>query len=134
MNKTIIIHVEDLTASQEALLQHLYQAFHVEQIEIHEDSASTLLVGKLRIDTQRRQVWRAGSLVELTAMEFDILHLLARHPGQVYSARQIYESVTPDSAAGSWSGIGNMVYKLRCKLGANNIETVRSLGYRFPVQ
>ena len=80
MNKTIIIHVEDLTASQEALLQHLYQAFHVEQIEIHEDSASTLLVGKLRIDTQRRQVWRAGSLVELTPMEFDILHPIGPTP------------------------------------------------------
>lgn len=134
MNKTIIIHVKDLTVSQEALLQHLHQVFHVEQIEIHEDCTSTLLVGELRIDTQRRQVWLAGSLVELTPMEFDILHLLARHPGQVYSARQIYESVTPDSIAGSWSGIGNMVYKLRCKLGADNIETVRNLGYRFPVQ
>ena len=81
------------------------------------------------IDPQRCQVWRAGSLIGLTPMEFDILHLLARHPGQVFSARQIYESVASDFAEGSWSGIGNMVCKLRCKIGSEAIRTVRSCGY-----
>ena len=96
-----------------------------------EDTTSTLLVGELRIDPQRCQVWRAGSLIGLTPMEFDILHLLARHPGQVFSARQIYESVASDFAEGSWSGIGNMVYKLRCKIGSEAIRTVRNWGYRL---
>ena len=59
-------------------------------------------------------------------MEFDILHLLARHPGQVFSARQIYESVASDSAESSWAGIGNMVYKLRRKIGS---EAIRGLLY-----
>ena len=132
MRKKIIIHIEDLTISQEVLLQELLQAFCVEQIEVLEDTTSTLLVGNLQIDVQRRQVWQAGSLIGLTPMEFDILHLLARRPGQVFSARQIYESVASDFAEGSWAGIGNMVYKLRCKLGTNIIENVRNLGYRFP--
>ena len=129
MNKTIIIHIEDFTVSQEELLQHLHQVFCVEQIEVLEDTTSTLLVGDLQIDVQRRQVWRAGSLIGLTPMEFDILHLLARRPGQVFSARQIYDSVASDFAEGSWSGIGNMVYKLRCKIGSEAIRTVRSCGY-----
>ena len=94
-----------------------------------EDTTSTLLVGDLQIDVQRRQVWRAGSLIELTPMEFDILHLLARRPGQVFSARQIYESVASDFAEGSWAGIGNMVYKLRRKIGNKTIRTVRNCGY-----
>ena len=132
MKKKIVIHIEDLTTPQEVLLQDLLHALCVERIEVLEDTTSTLLVGDLQIDVQRRRVWQADSLIELTPMEFDILHLLARHPGQVFSARQIYESVASDFAEGSWAGIGNMVYKLRCKLGTNIIENVRNLGYRFP--
>ena len=134
MNKTIIIHIEDFTVSQEELLQHLHQVFCVEQIEVLEDTTSTLLVGDLQIDVQRRQVWRAGSLIGLTPMEFDILHLLARRPGQVFSARQIYESVASDFAESSWSGIGNMVYKLRRKVGSDFIKTVRNSGYYLPTR
>ena len=131
MKKKIIIHIEDLTISQEVLLQELLQSFCVEQIEVLEDTTSTLLVGDLQIDVRRRQVWQAGRLIELTPMEFDILHLLARRPGQVFSARQIYEAVAADSFDTSWTGISSMVYKLRRKLGTDTIETVRGHGYRF---
>ena len=131
MKKKIIIHFEDLTTPQEVLLQELLQSFCVEQIEVFEDTTSTLLVGDLQIDVRRRQVWQAGRLIELTPMEFDILHLLARRPGQVFSARQIYEAVAADSFDPSWTGISSMVYKLRRKLGTDTIETVRGHGYRF---
>ena len=90
-----------------------------------------LLYGSLQIDPQRRLVWQAGQTVDLTPMEFDILLLLARRPGQVFSARQIYEAVATDSFDASWTGISSMVYKLRRKLGAGIIETVRGHGYRF---
>ena len=90
-----------------------------------------LLYGSLQIDPQRRLVWQAGQRVELTPMEFDILLLLARRPGQVFSARQIYEAVAADSYDASWTGISSMVYKLRRKLGADIIETVRGHGYKF---
>ena len=134
MKKKIVIQIEDLTAAHEVLLQDLLHALCVEQIEVLEDTTSTLLVGDLQIDVQRRQVWRAGSLIELTPMEFDILHLLARRPGQVFSARQFYESVAPDFAEDSWSGIGSMVYKLRRKVGSDFIKTVGNSGYYLPTR
>ena len=90
-----------------------------------------LLYGSLQIDPQRRLVWQAGQAVDLTPMEFDILLLLARRPGQVFTARQIYEAVAADSFDASWTGISSMVYKLRRKLGAGIIETVRGHGYKF---
>lgn len=90
-----------------------------------------LLFGSLQIDPQRRLVWQAGHTVDLTPMEFDILLLLARRPGQVFTARQIYEAVAADSFDASWTGISSMVYKLRRKLGADIIETVRGHGYKF---
>ena len=90
-----------------------------------------LLFGSLQIDPQRRQIWQSGQTVDLTPMEFDILLLLARRPGQVFTARQIYEAVAADSFDASWTGISSMVYKLRRKLGASIIETVRGHGYKF---
>ena len=47
MKKKIVIHIEDLTISQEVLLQELLQLFGAEQIEMFEDTTSTLLVGDL---------------------------------------------------------------------------------------
>ena len=92
-----------------------------------------ILFGSLQIDPQRRLVRQAGHTVDLTPMEFDILLLLARRPGQVFTARQIYEAVAADSYDASWTGISSMVYKLRRKLGAGIIETVRGHGYKFVV-
>ena len=94
-------------------------------------AGAPLLFGSLQIDPQHRLVWQAGHAVDLTPMEFDILLLLARRPGQVFTARQIYEAVAEDSYDASWTGISSMVYKLRRKLGAGIIETVRGHGYRF---
>ena len=107
------------------------RAFGAEHIEVQENTAFTLLSGNLQIDPQRRLVLQAGHTVNLTPMEFDILLLLARRPGQVFSARQIYEAVATDSFDASWTGISSMVYKLRRKLGAGIIETVRGHGYKF---
>ena len=90
-----------------------------------------LLFGSLQIDPQRRLVLQASHTVDLTPMEFDILLLLARRPGQVFTARQIYEAVAADSFDAGWTGISSMVYKLRRKLGSDIIETVRGHGYRF---
>ena len=96
-------------------------------------SADPLLFGSLQIDPHRRLVWQAGQMVDLTPMEFDILLLLAHRPGQVFTARQIYEAVAADSYDASWTGISSMVYKLRRKLGAGIIETVRGHGYKFVI-
>ena len=90
-----------------------------------------LLFEALQIDPAQRKVFSNKQPVTLTPMEFDILLLLARRPGQVFSARQIYEAVAADSYDASWTGISSMVYKLRRKLGAGIIETVRGHGYKF---
>ncbi len=131
MEKTIIIRITNPTKVQDALLHRLMRAFRAEHIEIQENTDFTLLSGNLQIDPQRRLVWRSGQAVELTPMEFDILLLLARRPGQVFTARQIYEAVATDPFDAGWTGISSMVYKLRRKLGADIIETVRGHGYRF---
>ena len=66
-------------------------------------------------------------------MDFDILLLFVLRPRQVFSSHQIYEAVAADSFDASWTGISSMVYKLRRKLGADIIETVRGHGYRMKI-
>ena len=92
-----------------------------------------LLMNSLEIHPRHHLVRLFGTPVKLTPMEFDILLLLARRPGQVFSSRQIYEAVAADSFDASWTGISSMVYKLRRKLGADIIETVRGHGYRMKI-
>lgn len=88
----------------------------------------------LLIDERFRIVRLNERIVKLTPMEFDILYLLARHPGQVFSARKIYEAVASDIHEGSWDGMSSMIYKLRCKLGVGYIETIYGCGYKFSVK
>ena len=128
--KFIILSFRD---DEEALYNKVISAIYaISNFPIMAVSADApLLFGSLQIDPQRRLVWQSGQAVDLTPMEFDILLLLARRPGQVFSARQIYEAVAADSFDASWTGISSMVYKLRRKLGAGIIETVRGHGYKF---
>ena len=130
LGKLIILSFRD---DEEALYNKVISAIYaISNFPIMAASADALLLfGSLQIDPQRRLVWQSGQAVDLTPMEFDILLLLARRPGQVFTARQIYEAVATDSFDASWTGISSMVYKLRRKLGAGIIETVRGHGYRF---
>ena len=109
LGKFIILSFRD---DEEALFSKAISAFaSVADLSTVAASADApLLFGSLQIDPQRRLVREAGQTVDLTPMEFDILLLLARRPGQVFSARQIYEAVAADSFDASWTGISSMVY------------------------
>src|SRR5690349_16748517 len=50
-------------------------------------------LGDLHIDAERRQVRRGRATVELTAREFDVLHLLAQRAGRVVTRQQILDEV-----------------------------------------
>ena len=94
-------------------------------------SSAPLRYKALCIDAACRQVFWQGKFIELTPMEFDVFHLLARRPGRVFSQREIYEFAAPDSFDSSWTGIPSIIYKLRHKLNADLIQTVYGKGYKF---
>ena len=130
--KFIILSFRD---DEEALFSKAISAFAsvADFSTVAASADAPLLFGSLQIDPRRRLVLQTGQTVDLTPMEFDILLLLARRPGQVFTARQIYEAVAADSFDASWTGISSMVYKLRRKLGSGIIETVRGHGYKFVI-
>lgn len=62
-----------------------------------EDDSSIIQIYELEIDQGRRRVLAKGSHVELTFTEFQILYLLARRPGWVFTHFKIVDSIRGDA-------------------------------------
>ena len=95
-----------------------------------------LVFRQLRVDPARREVWRDDEPVELTTLEFDLLHVLASYPGHVLSREQLLERVWGADYFGDDRIVDAHIKKLRHKLGDDAIEprfiqTVRGVGYKF---
>jgi DNA-binding response OmpR family regulator len=95
-----------------------------------------LEAGELRIDFDKRAVRMRGEVVPTTFVEFEILSLLARHPGRVFSREGLLERIWGDSAYRDPRTIDVHIRHLREKLEREAKEpeyifTVRGVGYRF---
>jgi len=90
----------------------------------------------LEVDLFRRQVLSGGSPVELTAKEFEVLALLASHPGRVYSREQIMRHLWNGNFFGEPRAADVHVQHIRSKIepdpkNPHYVQTVRGMGYRF---
>jgi two-component system response regulator MprA len=95
----------------------------------------TLQHADITQDLATREVRRNGRGVDLTAKEFDLLHLFMRHPRQVLSREQILAAVWGYDYVGDSNVIEAYISYLRRKLNApeerDPIQTVRGVGYRL---
>ena len=100
-------------------------------------TASKLVhAGPLRIDLARRETSLSGTVLDLTTLEFDLLHFLAVHAGQVLSREQLLEGVWGYDYYGDLRVVDAAVKRLRAKLRAaaptgELIATVRGVGYKL---
>lgn len=88
----------------------------------------------LTLDTEACCLYRNGSPIELTSVEYRIMRLFMEHPGKVFTKQQIYECGWEDTYAVSDNNIMVCISKLRAKLSSDPsayIRTVRGLGYRL---
>ena len=90
----------------------------------------------LLVNSNTRQVSRAGEIIALTATEFDILWCLVEAGGQVLSREQILAKVWGPGHKGTLRTIDNFLLQLRNKLERDpalpdHLLTVRGVGYRF---
>lgn len=97
---------------------------------------SLLRYGLLRIDLKGREVLLQHAAIPLTAKEFDIVELLALHPGQVFSKEQIYDRIWGLEASGDISTVTEHIKKIRAKLVSvdpvnSYIATVWGVGYKW---
>ena len=95
-----------------------------------------IVIGPLKIDTERRSVSDHGAAVQLTPKEFDLLHFLALHPGQVFSRETLLERVWGWGFEGDASTVTVHVRRLRLKIEEDPdhpaiIKTVWAVGYKL---
>ena len=87
----------------------------------------------VKIDPQTRQVIINENELKLTFTEFQILYLLASHPGWVFTRYQIIDKIRSDNNSVTDRSVDFQIVGLRKKM--NNlgklIETIRGVGYRF---
>ena len=93
-------------------------------------------VGPITLDEEDKTVTVDGEGVALTPIEYNILRLLIRHPGRIYSSAQIYELVWNESAFGAENAVSVHIRHLRQKLEINPSEprylkVVWGLGYKL---
>lgn len=97
-------------------------------------NGSVLQFGDLRLNTATREVTRGGRLIELTATEYNLLHLFMSHPKQVLDRQTILNRVWGYDFLGETNIIEVYVRYLREKIEDSPstprlIQTVRSVGY-----
>jgi DNA-binding response OmpR family regulator len=99
-------------------------------------SERPLTVHGIEIDPARRRVRVRGDDVELTAQEFRLLHLLASHPGIVFSREALLSRVWPDHTYVTPRSVDTLVKRLRRRVEVEPAEptlvlTIWGSGYKF---
>jgi DNA-binding response OmpR family regulator len=95
-----------------------------------------LTFNSLSIDPVRREVMLHDELVPLTALEFDLLHFLASHPGRVWRRAELIQKVWDYDYVGDQRVVDVHVGQIRKKIEKDInepalIQTVRGVGYKF---
>jgi two-component system OmpR family response regulator/two-component system response regulator QseB len=88
-----------------------------------------LTLGEIELNPAARTVMRAGQAVELTAREFDLLHLLLQNADRVLTRRSLEEQLYTWNDAVDSNALEVHIHHLRRKLGNEMIRTVRGVGY-----
>ena len=79
-------------------------------------AGSKLTMGHIVLDPDARAAWKDGKSVDLTAKEFDLMELLMRNPGRVYSRENLLNVVWGYEYAGDYRTVDVHVRRLREKL------------------
>src|SRR5436190_3538476 len=90
-----------------------------------------LRCGALALDPRAAKVTVDGVPVKLTSHEFRVLSYLMHHRGRVVSQAELTEHIYAEGADRDSNTVEVFVARVRRKLGASFIETVRGLGYRI---
>ena len=91
-------------------------------------SRGGLTVGHIRLDADQRSAWKGEEPVELTAKEFDLMELLVRNPGRVYSRENLLNVVWGYEFIGDYRTVDVHIRRLREKLELDpaNPEYIRT--------
>jgi DNA-binding response OmpR family regulator len=90
-----------------------------------------LSCGEISIELSAREVTFRGRAVALSKMEFQLLELLVRNPGRVFTREELLNQVWGFESFPTTRTVDTHVLQLRQKFSADLLETVRGVGYRL---
>ena len=108
----------------------------VEAIQKDTDETGDIIFGDLVIEVEKRKVLLSGERIELTPKEFELLHLLASHPGRTYTREQLLNMLWGYQYSGYEHTVNSHINRLRSKIEKDlskphYILTSWGVGYRF---
>ena len=120
-------HPQELVARAKGLLR---------RAKIEPDQPKLIRAGALEVDLERHEVRHGKARVQLRPKEFDLLALLARHPGRVFQRSELLDLVWGYDFPGYTRTVDVHVQQVREKLAAAaikdpSIQTVWGVGYRL---
>lgn len=109
----------------------------VEMLQSNGDEEEEAIdIDNIHIDIQKRKVVKSDQRIELTPKEFDLLHLLAKHPGRSYSRERLLSLIWGYEFNGYEHTVNSHINRLRAKIEDDLnkpkfILTTWGVGYRF---
>ena len=100
------------------------------------NNSANLRIGELEVCESKWQVKKNEEHIYLTFYEFEILFLLVKNPGRVFSKEQIYDTIWNEPYSGDYNVVMRHICNIREKIEDDPgqplyIQTVRGVGYRF---
>lgn len=92
---------------------------------------SIIVLGELRIDMEKYQVFKGDRILDMPRKEFELLKLLASKPGKVFSRDTIMDRVWGTEVIVGGRTIDVHIRKIREKIGDDRIKTIKGVGYKF---
>jgi DNA-binding response OmpR family regulator len=122
----------ELIARVRALLRRIENVQRILAAD-QQPGADQLAYGDLSIDPVTYTAALRNSPLDLTRTEFELLHLLLRNPGRVFSRSYLLDTIWQESYIPGDRSVDNAVLRLRKKLAnwGDEIETVWGIGYRL---
>ena len=131
----LILTFED---SEEEILNHIISCVNTgaRAFQVIENAKTNLSYGDIVILLDKRELFRKQEKIDLSFTEFEILHLLMRSPGRVFSKEQIYDIIWNEPYSGDYNVVMRHICNIREKIEDDPgqplyIQTVRGVGYRF---
>ena len=131
----LILTFED---SEEEILNHIISCVNTgaRAFQVIENAKKNLSYGDIVILLEKRELFRKQEKIDLSFIEFEILHLLMRSPGRVFSKEQIYDIIWNEPYSGDYNVVMRHICNIREKIEDDPgqplyIQTVRGVGYRF---
>ena len=131
----LILTFED---SEEEILNHIISCVNTgaRVFQVIENAKTNLSYGDIVILLDKKELFRKQEKIDLSFIEFEILHLLMRSPGRVFSKEQIYDIIWNEPYSGDYNVVMRHICNIREKIEDDPghpvyIQTVRGVGYRF---